>query len=198
MGGRGRALRCMRLVALALLALLFAVAADAQPLPVGSGLITFEERLTLSGGCDSFRGEGMLGLTVFPSGSFSARTAAGTYHGAVVSAHPSGRRWRLIFDAASLSLYRNYLEEAASALCGTPVVITSGGVDSFELKLSRNGSLAALVLKTSTIGSTQFGGASGRHQLKGKGSFVPGQPSSAPGVWFTGTFFSSEAGGRPG
>ena len=189
----------MRLPAFALLALLVSVAADAQPLPVGSGLITFEERLALSGGCDAFRGEGILALTVFPNGSFSARTAAGTYRGAVVSAHPSGRRWRLIFDAASLSLYRSYLEEAASALCGTPVVITSGGVDWFELRLSRDGSLASLALKTSATGSTQFGSEHGKHQLKGKGKFAPGRlPSSAPGVWFTGTFSSSEAAGRRG
>jgi hypothetical protein len=172
----------MKSSAIALLGLLLAAAAGAQPLPVGSGLIAFEERLEIGPGCESFRGAGMLVFSVFPDGSFRTQSDAGTLSGGLWPADSKGRAWNLRFDAGSLSFYKLYLEAGARVLCGTDVSISGGGVESFVLKLRRRGTQASLVLRTTATGSDAFAGGPGRHQLKGKGSFVRGLlPGSASG-----------------
>lgn len=170
----------MKLAAIALLALLLPVAGGAQPLPVGSGLIAFEERLRIGPGCESFDAPGMLVLSVFPDGSFRAQTQAGTFRGVLVSADPKGRAWNLHLDAASLAFYKLYLEAGGRVLCGTDVSISGGGVESFVLRVRRRGTQTSLVLRTTATGSAAFEGGTGWHQIKGKGSFVPGLlPASA-------------------
>jgi hypothetical protein len=164
----------VKLSAIAPLGLLLAVAAGAQPLPVGSGLIAFEEKLKIGPGCEEFSGAGMLVLSVFPDASFRAQSDAGTFSGRLWPEDPRGRTWNLRFDTGSLSFYKRYLEAGARVLCGTDVSISGGGVESFVLKLRRRGSQASLVLRTTATGSAAFAGGRGRHQIKGKGSFVPG------------------------
>jgi hypothetical protein len=164
----------MKLFALAPLGLLLAVAAGAQPLPVGSGLIAFEETLRIGPDCESFSDTGILVLSVFPDGSFRAQSDAGTFSGVVRPADPKGRAWHLRFDAPSLAFYKLYLEAGARVLCGRDVSISGGGVESFVLTLRRQGSQASLVLRTTATGSSAFAGGHGRHRIHGRGSFVPG------------------------
>lgn len=169
----------MKLAAIALLGLLAASPAAAQPLPVGSGLIAFEERLEIGPGCESFSGAGILVLSVFPDGSFRAQSDAWTFRG-LLSADPKERAWNLRFDEESLVFYKHYLEAGGRVLCDTDVSISGGGVESFVLKLLRRGTQASLVLRTTATGSPAFGDGRGRHQIRGRGSFVLGLlPSSA-------------------
>lgn len=169
----------MKLAATALLGLLLATAAGAQPLPVGSGVIAFEEKLEIGPGCESYDGPGMLVLSVFPDGSFRAQSAAGTFRGTVSPADPKGASWHLRFDAESLSFYELYLEAGARVLCGRDVSISGGRVESFVLKLRRRGTQASLVLSTSPTGPPPLAG-SGQHRIRGRGPFVSGLlPDSA-------------------
>jgi hypothetical protein len=170
----------MKPAAIALLGLLAASTAAAQPLPVGSGLIAFEEKLEIGPDCDSFSGANMLVLSVFPDGSFRAQMDVGRFTGALVPVDAKGREWNLLFDARSLSFYKSYLEAGARVLCETDVSISGGGVESFVLKLRREGTKASLVLRATATGSSAFADGQGRHQIKGNGSFVLGLlPSSA-------------------
>jgi hypothetical protein len=170
----------MKLAAIAVFGLFTAAAASAQELPVGSGVIAFEEKLEIGPDCESFSGPGMLVLSVFPDASFRAQTDAGTFRGVLAAADPKGRAWHLRFDGMSLLFYKRYLEAGARALCDADVSISGGGVESFVLKLRKRGTQASLVLRTTATGSSAFADGPGRHQIRGRGSFVLGLlPSSA-------------------
>ena len=172
----------MKLPALALLAGLAVSAAGAQPLPVGTAVLAFEERLRIGKDCEPYHGVGMLVLSVFPDRSFLARLDAGAFSGTLSPADPKGRTWHLHFDERSLTFYRLYLEAGGRALCRTDVAITGGGVESFVLRFTKGGSQAVLKLRTSATGPSGFGGARGRHRLDGRGQFVPGLLPYSTGI----------------
>jgi hypothetical protein len=173
----------VKLPALALLALLAsAAAAGAQPLPVGTAVLAFEERLRIGKECEPYHGAGMLLLSVFPDRSFLARLDAGAFTGNVRPTDAKGRTWRLEFDERSLAFYRLYLEAGGRALCRTDVAITDGGIESFVLRLAKDGSQAVLKLRTFATGPRGFGGARGRHRLDARGQFVPGLLPGPPSL----------------
>jgi hypothetical protein len=159
------------LPAASLLFLVLAGSAHAQTFPVGSGLVTTKETFKVGGGCDSFRGGGSVVVSVAANGSWTADAPAGTFSGTMSSADPRGRSWNLHFDLPSLALYELYLESAASYLCETTATITSGSIDAFVLKFDRDRTRISLKMKTTANGYTQYGSGSGKHQIKGKGSF---------------------------
>ena len=179
----------MKLAALALLALLAGSAAHAQPLPVGSGVIRFTEQLKIARGCHAYSGAGVLVFTVFPNGSFLAENDAFSLRGALLPADSRGRSWWLQLDALSLLLYRLYLEAGASVLCRTRVSIPSETIalESFLLKLDRQGTQISLELKTSAPGASALGTGHGQHRIKGKGAFALGLLPSSPDSGIRGT-----------
>ena len=172
----------MKLVAVTLLGLLTAAAGGAQELPVGSGVIAFEEKLEIGSRCDSFESPGILVLSVFPDASFRVQLDAGIFRGMLQPADPRGRAWDLRFDADSLAFYRRYLEAGARVLCGVDVSISGGGVESFVLKLSGPATEASLLLRSTATGSEAFEDGYGRHQIRGNGSFVLGLLPAAEGT----------------
>jgi hypothetical protein len=171
----------MKRAALVLLGLLAAsaahaeaLAAGAQDVPVGSGVIAFEEKLEIGPRCESFEGPGILVLSVFPDASFRAQIDAGVFRGVLVRADAGGRAWDLRFDADSLAFYRRYLEAGARVLCGADVSISGGGVDAFVLKLSTRATEVSLLLRSTATGAPAFEDGYGRHQIRGSGAFVLG------------------------
>ena len=185
----------MKLPALALLAVLFAVsAAAAQPLPVGSGVIRFEERFKIGGGCDSYSAPGFAVFSVFPDGSFSVQTEAGAFRGTLRPANRKGLVWHLSFDDSSRSFYRLYLQAGASVLCGTPVTVGSPAIESFVLKLAKDRAQASFSLRASASGASAYGTGRGKHQIKGKGPFSPGLLPASPGNAISGTLAQHHGG----
>jgi hypothetical protein len=95
--------------------LLAAGVGPADAVPVGSTLITFEERLTIRG-CEPYRGRGVLGIVMHENGAFEMETEAGLFTGSMKRLERGARAWRLVFDDTSLSLYSHYLRAGANAL----------------------------------------------------------------------------------
>ena len=164
----------MRLAVTALSFLLLAAAADAQTVPAGVGSIATKEKLKIGSGCSSFKGAGSIIFSIFPDGTWLAQATAGTFSGTLTPADPDGRSWNLQFDGSSLLLYTGYLEDAGTSLCGTDVTISGGFIQTFALKLSKDRTRISFQLKTSATGSTIFGYGSGKHLIKGKGSYALG------------------------
>ena len=178
----------MRLAALALLVLLAVSAAHAQPFPVGSGLIAFDEKLAIGKECEKFDDPSMLVFIVFPNGSFRMQTDVGSFGGQLRPLDHKGRAWDLRFDTPSLRFYQLYLEAGVRALCRREVFFEHGGVESFVLRLAKNGAQASLRL-TASGGAKALGRTRARHLLKGNGPWSLGLlPVPAPaGVGISGT-----------
>jgi hypothetical protein len=162
----------MRLSATPLVFLLLAAAAGAQTSPLGSGLLTIKESLKVGGGCGSFRGEGVIAVSLLPNGAWTVQAPAGDFSGTLSPADPKGRSWNLQFDGPSLDSYQLYLEDVASELCGADVSISSGLIEPFRLKFNKDRTSVSFQLKTSATGSTAFGSGRGKHRIKGKGAFA--------------------------
>lgn len=173
----------MKRATIALLGLLLATAAGAQPLPVGTGLMAVEERLKAASDCESYRRTTVVAFSVFPNGTFELQNDAGVFRGSVFPADPRGRSWKLFFDAPSLHFYRLYLEAGVRALCGRDVVFEDGGVESFVLRPGTRGQ-ASLRLNASG-GSSALGKGRARHLIRGKGPLA--LPPLPTGVGIDGT-----------
>ncbi len=166
----------MKLVPTTLVLLLTAaLAASAHAHPVGSSVMTFEERFAIRG-CEPYRGRGLLAITVRPDGAFELATEAGVFQGFVRPAEGRSRSWRLRFDDASLSLYALYLRAGANALCDTDASLSGGEIQTALLRLGRNGRVS-LTLRASAEGSSASGAWRGRHRLVGTGMLRPPEPA---------------------
>ena len=160
-----------------LLLSLAAATAHAQPQPVGSWVVTFEERFTIEG-CAPYRGRGMLGFVMYANGAFEMESEAGTFAGSMRPLDRDPRAFRLLFDDASLSLYALYLQAGANALCDTEVHISGGEIRTALLRITRGGTVS-LKLSTTAETSSAIGLVPGRHRLSGTGSVMP-FPNSPP------------------
>lgn len=156
---------------LAALALLFlAAAAHGQPVPSGSGQISFKEKLKTD--CGTSGASGTLTLTLFPNATWTIESLPFDFGGTLSPADPLGRSWNLAFDGASLTAYELYLESVAEEICATPVSISDMEIG-IQLKLGKDGTQASLQVKTSATGVAAIFAGKGKHQLKGKGVFAP-------------------------
>lgn len=162
-------------VLLVVAALLWPASAFSQAFPVGSGLVEFKERIKVSGGCDSFNGVGTMLFSVNPDGTWVADTPTGLYSGVVEAADTKGLKWDLFFDEDSLWAYLEYLEDAASVLCGTPAILQGGEIRKFEASFRKDLRSVQIRLQTQAVGSTAFGSGKGKHAIQAKGGYAPAQ-----------------------
>jgi hypothetical protein len=157
--------------------LLAAGVGRADAFPVGSTLITFEERLAIRG-CEPYRGRGVLGIVMHANGAFEMETEAGRFSGSMKRLERGARAWRLVFDETSLTLYSHYLRSGANALCGDEVALSGGEIQTALLRFQRDGR-ASLTLRATAQGRSAVGARRIRHRMTGAGILAP-PPDSPP------------------
>jgi hypothetical protein len=149
--------------------LLAASAAHAQPVPAGSGVLAFKEKLKTS--CGSTSDAGTLTLVLQSNGSWSVDAPAGAFGGTLTALDPAGRTWRLDFDGGSLAAYEQFLEDAAADICASPVSISNLELG-LVVKVAKDGTQVSAQLKATADGVAALFAGTGKHQLKAKGAFV--------------------------
>jgi hypothetical protein len=160
----------MKRLAIILFGLLAAAAAGAQQVPVGSGMLVAEERLTAGSGCESYRRPSFIGFTVFPNGRFVLENDAARFMGFLSPANSKGTSWKLRFDDPSRAFYGFYLEAGVRALCGREASLR-GEIESFVLRVRRDGRIFLRLSSSARSNASRTGHV--RHLIRGSGALGP-------------------------